>query len=87
MNQAKGQIFADPFINLAVAIAEVQAAMMAALEARSEGPSQIAMRRRYLSRLNVTDGEIGIEFGSCVRNPCLSLDARRPVAPDLRRRV
>ena len=55
---------ADPYTNLAAAEANVQAAILVALEARCEDPSQVAMRQRYLSRLSLPNGAVGVEFGS-----------------------
>jgi arsenite methyltransferase len=54
----------DPYMNLAAADADVQAAIAAAMEARCEDPLQVAMRRRYLARLDLADGAVGVEFGS-----------------------
>lgn len=54
----------DPYMNLAAADMEVQAAIAAAMEARCNDPLQIEMRRRYLARLDLPDGAAGVEFGS-----------------------
>jgi hypothetical protein len=45
------ECMADPYMDLAAAEADVQAAIAAAMEARCEDPLQMEMRRRYMSRL------------------------------------
>lgn len=54
----------DPYMNLADTDAELQSAIAKAMEARCDDPLQVAMRQRYLSRLDLANGAAGVEFGS-----------------------
>lgn len=55
---------ADPYATIDQASEDVQQAIAAAMEARSQEPAQIRMRRRYLGDAGLSEGAIAVDLGS-----------------------